>query len=74
MATLMLVLRLDKDDVGLLDNILTFVLNFVMVLVNSSVGEDSILLLVCTNIALTYVECVVVDKKSFEVVVFEKSI
>lgn len=74
MATLMLVLRLDKDDVGLLDNILIFVLNFVMVLVNSSVGEDSILLLVCTNIALTYVECVVVGKNSFEVVVFEKSI
>ena len=41
MATLGLVLRLGKDIEGLLDKILIVVINFVMLVASSFVGEDS---------------------------------
>ena len=59
MATLGLVLRLGKDIEGLLDKILIVVINFVMLVASSFVGEDSSEWLVCANIGLTYVDKVV---------------
>ena len=75
MATSGLVLRLGKDIESLLDKIWSVVINFVMLVASSFVGEGSSIWIVWANIGLPCVDKVVVGTNSFEVVLcWERSL